>query len=58
MTGIAVPDYWLAILLIYVVYVWQRVAAIVGFVPLGQQLWANVQAMVSGGRTGGASGGS
>ena len=25
MTGIAVPDYWLAILLIYVVYVWRRV---------------------------------
>jgi peptide/nickel transport system permease protein len=46
MTGIAVPDFWLAILLIYVMSVWLRVLPSSGYVPLDQGLWANLQAMV------------
>jgi peptide/nickel transport system permease protein len=46
MTGIAVPDFWLAILLIYVMSVWLRVLPSSGFVPLDQGLWPNLQAMV------------
>jgi peptide/nickel transport system permease protein len=46
MAGIAVPDFWLAILLIYVVSVWWRVLPSSGFVPLEQGLWANLQSMV------------
>lgn len=46
MTGIAVPDFWLAILLIYVMSVWLRVLPSSGYVPLDQGLGANLQAMV------------
>jgi peptide/nickel transport system permease protein len=46
MTGVAVPDFWLAILLIYVFAVWQRVLPSSGYVPLDQGLLANLQSMV------------
>jgi peptide/nickel transport system permease protein len=46
MTGVAVPDFWLAILLIYVLAVWLRVLPSSGYVPLSQGLWPNLQSMV------------
>ena len=46
MTGIAVPDFWLAILLIYVMAVWLRVLPSSGYVPLDNGLVANLQSML------------
>jgi peptide/nickel transport system permease protein len=46
MAGVAVPDFWLAILLIYVMAVWLRVLPSSGYVPLSQGLWPNLQSMV------------
>jgi peptide/nickel transport system permease protein len=46
MGGVAVPDFWLAILLIYVMAVWLRVLPSSGFVPMDQGLTANLQSMV------------
>src|SRR5205807_6883454 len=46
MTGIAIPDFWLAILLIYVMAVWLRVLPSSGYVPLDKGLSANLQSMV------------
>ena len=46
MAGIAVPDFWLAILLIYVMAVWLRVLPSSGYVPLENGLWPNLRAMV------------
>ncbi len=46
MAGVAVPDFWLAILLIYVMAVWLRLLPSSGYVPLSQGLWPNVQSMV------------
>jgi peptide/nickel transport system permease protein len=46
MAGVAVPDFWLAILLIYVVAVWLRVLPSSGFVPMEQGLTANLQSMI------------
>jgi peptide/nickel transport system permease protein len=46
MAGIAVPDFWLAILLIYVMAVWLRVLPSSGYVPLEMGLWPNLQAML------------
>ncbi len=46
MVGIAVPDFWLAILLIYVMAVWLRVLPSSGFVPLERGAWQNLQAML------------
>ncbi len=46
MVGIAVPDFWLAILLIYVMAVWLRVLPSSGFVPLEGGAWQNLQAML------------
>jgi len=46
MAGIAIPDFWLAILLIYVMAVWLRVLPSSGYVPLDQGLWANLQSML------------
>ncbi len=46
MAGIAVPDFWLAILLIYVMAVWLRVLPSSGYVPLDQGVWANLQSML------------
>src|SRR5262249_24836263 len=42
----AVPDFWLAILLIYVMAVWLRVLPSSGYVPLDQGIWPNLQAML------------
>jgi len=46
MVGIAVPDFWLAILLIYIMAVWLRVLPSSGFVPLEGGAWQNLQAML------------
>jgi len=46
MIGIAIPDFWLAILLIYVMAVWLRVLPSSGFEPLQQGLLPNLQSMV------------
>jgi len=46
MGGIAVPDFWLAILLIYVVAVWLRVLPSSGYAPLDLGLWPNLRSMV------------
>ena len=46
MAGVAVPDFWLAILLIYVMAVWLRLLPSSGYVPLSQGLWPNLQSMV------------
>jgi peptide/nickel transport system permease protein len=46
MGGVAVPDFWLAILLIYVMAVWLRVLPSSGYVPLDAGLWPNLQSMV------------
>jgi peptide/nickel transport system permease protein len=46
MTGVAIPDFWLAILLIYVFAVWLRLVPSSGYVPLDQGLWLNLQSMI------------
>jgi len=46
MTGIAVPDFWLAILLIYVMAVWLRVLPSSGYVPLESGVWPNLKALL------------
>jgi peptide/nickel transport system permease protein len=46
MTGVAVPDFWLAILLIYFFAVWLRLVPSSGYVPLDQGLAANLQSMI------------
>jgi peptide/nickel transport system permease protein len=46
MTGVAIPDFWLAILLIYFFAVWLRWVPSSGYVPLDQGLWLNVQSMI------------
>jgi peptide/nickel transport system permease protein len=46
MTGVAVPDFWLAILLIYVMAVWLRMLPSSGYVPLAQGVWPNLQSML------------
>ena len=46
MTGVAVPDFWLAILLIYLFAVWLPWLPSSGFVPLEHGLWLNLQSMI------------
>ncbi|HEY3109690.1 MAG TPA: ABC transporter permease [Chloroflexota bacterium] len=46
MGGIAVPDFWLAILLIYAMAVWLRVLPSSGYAPLDLGLWPNLRSMV------------
>jgi peptide/nickel transport system permease protein len=46
MTGAAVPDFWLAILMIYFFAVWLRLVPSSGYVPLDQGLWLNLQSMI------------
>jgi peptide/nickel transport system permease protein len=41
-----VPDFWLAILLIYVMAVWLRMLPSSGYVPLAQGVWPNLQSML------------
>jgi len=45
MAGLAIPDFWLAILLIYVMAVWLRILPSSGYVPLDQGLWPNLESM-------------
>ena len=46
MAGVAVPDFWLAILLIYVMAVWLRVLPSSGYVPLDTGILANLRSMI------------
>src|SRR5437762_2353628 len=46
MAGVALPDFWLAILLIYVMAVWLRLLPSSGYVPLDKGLAANLQSMI------------
>jgi peptide/nickel transport system permease protein len=45
MSGVAVPDFWLGIMLIYVFAVWLRVLPPSGYAPLAQGIWPSVQSM-------------
>ena len=46
MSGVAVPDFWLGIMLIYTFSVWLKMLPPSGYVPLSQGLWPSVQSMV------------
>ena len=46
MSGVAIPDFWLGIMLIYVFAVWLKVLPPSGYVPMAQGLWASLQSMV------------
>jgi len=44
--GVAIPDFWLGILLIYVFALWLRVLPPSGYVPLSDGLWPSVWSMI------------
>ena len=46
MSGVAVPDFWLGIMLIYVFSVWFKVMPPSGYVPFSQGLWPSLQSML------------
>jgi peptide/nickel transport system permease protein len=46
MSGVAVPDFWLGIMLIYTFSVWIKVLPPSGYVPLSQGLWPSLQSML------------
>ena len=46
MSGVAVPDFWLGIMLIYTFSVWIQVLPPSGYVPLSQGLWPSLQSML------------
>ena len=46
MSGVAVPDFWLGIMLIYAFSVWLKVLPPSGYVPLSQGLWPSLLSMV------------
>lgn len=46
MSGIAIPDFWLGIMLIYVFSVWLKVLPPSGYVPFSQGSWPSVQSML------------
>jgi peptide/nickel transport system permease protein len=46
MSGVAVPDFWLGIMLIYVFAVWLKVMPPSGYVPFAQGAWPSVQSML------------
>jgi peptide/nickel transport system permease protein len=46
MSGVAVPDFWLGIMLIYVFSVWLKVLPPSGYTPFSQAPWASLQSMV------------
>jgi peptide/nickel transport system permease protein len=46
MSGVAIPDFWLGIMLIYVFSVWLKVLPPSGYVPFSQGLWPSVQSML------------
>jgi peptide/nickel transport system permease protein len=44
--GVAIPDFWLGILLIYVFALWLRVLPPSGYVPLSDGLWLSFRSMI------------
>jgi peptide/nickel transport system permease protein len=44
--GVAIPDFWLGILLIYVFALWLRVLPPSGYVPLSDGLWPSLRSMI------------
>jgi peptide/nickel transport system permease protein len=46
MSGVAIPDFWLGIMLIYIFSVWFKVLPPSGYVPVSQGLGPSLQAMV------------
>jgi len=46
MSGVAIPDFWLGIMLIYVFSVWLKVLPPSGYVPISQGLWPSFQSML------------
>jgi peptide/nickel transport system permease protein len=46
MSGVAVPDFWLGIMLIYIFAVWFKVLPPSGYVPVSQGLWPSLQSML------------
>ena len=46
MSGVAIPDFWLGIMLIYVFAVWIKVLPPSGYVPIANGLWASLLSMV------------
>jgi peptide/nickel transport system permease protein len=44
--GVAIPDFWLGILLIYVFALWLRVLPPSGYVPLSDGLWPSFRSMI------------
>ena len=46
MSGVAVPDFWLGIMLIYAFSVWFKVLPPSGYVPFSQGLWPSLLSMV------------
>jgi peptide/nickel transport system permease protein len=46
MSGVAIPDFWLGIMLIYVFSVWFKVLPPSGYVPFSQGLWPSLQSML------------
>ena len=46
MSGVAIPDFWLGIMLIYVFSVWFKVLPPSGYVPISQGLWPSFQSML------------
>src|SRR5262249_56130148 len=46
MSGVAIPDFWLGIMLIYVFSVWLKVLPPSGYVPILQGLWPSLQSML------------
>ncbi len=44
--GVAIPEFWLGILLIYVFAVWLHVLPPSGYVPLSEGLWPSLQSLV------------
>ena len=46
MSGVAIPDFWLGIMLIYVFSVWFKVLPPSGYVPVSQGLGSSLQSML------------
>jgi peptide/nickel transport system permease protein len=46
MSGVAVPDFWLGIMLIYVFSLWFKVLPPSGYVPVSQGWWPSLQSML------------
>ncbi|MBI3980027.1 MAG: ABC transporter permease [Chloroflexi bacterium] len=46
MSGVAIPNFWLGMLLIYVFALWLRVLPPSGYVPPAEDLWRSMQSMI------------